>query len=87
MSVDKVSDTKRAIGARHRLLGVRRRWLTQRQEPHFSRSTVVVRLDAEAFDVLVDAADDAEDRRELHAARAEDNYVPWDEVKSALGLE
>jgi len=48
---------------------------------------VAVILDAEAFDVLVDAADDAEDRRDLEAARAEDHYVPWDEVKSALGLE
>ncbi len=47
---------------------------------------VAVILDADAFDVLVDAADDVEDRRELDAARAEDDYVPWDEVKSALGL-
>jgi len=38
------------------------------------------------FDRLVDAADDVEDRRELAAARADDDYVPWDEVKVALGL-
>ena len=48
---------------------------------------VAVILGPEAFDRLVDSADDAADRRELDAARAEDDYVPWDEVKSALGLE
>jgi prevent-host-death family protein len=47
---------------------------------------VAVILDAEVFDVLVEAADDVEDRRELDAARAEDDYVPWDEVKADLGL-
>jgi len=47
---------------------------------------VAVILDADAFDVLADAADAVDDRRELDAARAEDDYVPWDEVKSALGL-
>ncbi len=35
----------------------------------------------------VDRADEAEDRRELEAARAEDDYVPWEEAKAALGLE
>ena len=48
---------------------------------------VAVIHDAEAFDRLVEAADDAEDRRELIAVRAEDDYVPWDEVKADLGLE
>jgi prevent-host-death family protein len=48
---------------------------------------VAVILDADAFDRLVDAADDLDDRRELHAARVDDDYVPWDEVKAALGLE
>ena len=48
---------------------------------------VAVILDSDAFDRLVEAADDAEDRRELDAARAEDDYVPWDEVKADLGLE
>ena len=48
---------------------------------------VAVILDSDAFDRLVDAADDVEDRRELAAARAEDDYVPWDEVKADLGLE
>ena len=47
---------------------------------------VAVIVESEAFDRLVDAADDAEDRRDLEAARADDDYVPWDEVKAALGL-
>ena len=47
---------------------------------------VAVILDSDAFDRLVDIADDIEARRELEAARAEDDYVPWDEVKAALGL-
>ena len=48
---------------------------------------VAVIVDAEAFDRLVDAADEADDRRELEAAREEDDYVPWEEVKADLGLE
>ena len=48
---------------------------------------VAVILDSGAFDRLVESADDAADRRELAAARADDDYVPWDEVKAALGLE
>ena len=36
---------------------------------------------------LVESADEAVDRRELVAARGDDDYVPWDEVKAALGLE
>ena len=47
---------------------------------------IAVILDSEAFDRLVDSADDAEDRRVLDAARADDDYVSWDEVKAALGL-
>ena len=47
---------------------------------------VAVILGSEAFDRLVDRADELDDRRELEAARAEDDYVPWDEVKAALGL-
>ena len=30
--------------------------------------------------------EDAEDRRELAAALAEDDFVPWEEVKAELGL-
>ena len=48
---------------------------------------VAVILDSDAFDRLVDIAEDIEDRRELDAARTDDDYVPWEEVKSALGLE
>ena len=48
---------------------------------------VAVIVDSVTFDRLLDSADDAEDRRELDAARAEDDYVPWGEVKAALGLE
>ncbi len=48
---------------------------------------IAVILDSEAFDQLVDSADDVEDRRGLDRARADDDYVPWDEVKAALGLE
>ena len=47
---------------------------------------VAVIVDADAYERVVEAADDAEDRRELQAARAEDDYVPWDEVKADLGL-
>lgn len=48
---------------------------------------VAVILDSGAFDRLVESADEAADRRELTAARTDDDYVPWDEVKAALGLE
>ena len=40
-----------------------------------------------AAHTATECADDAEDRRELDAARAEDDYLPWDEVKAAPGLE
>jgi prevent-host-death family protein len=48
---------------------------------------VAVIIDSDAFDRLVEIADDVDDRRELEAARADDNYVPWDDVKAVLGLE
>lgn len=47
---------------------------------------VAVVIDAEAYERFVEAAEDATDRRELQAARGEDDYVPWDEVKVDLGL-
>lgn len=47
---------------------------------------VAVIVDAEAFDQLVEAAEEARDRAELDAARRDDDYVPWDEVKADLGL-
>lgn len=48
---------------------------------------VAVIIDSEAFDRLVETADDVDDRRELEAARVDDDYVPWDDVKAMLGLE
>lgn len=47
---------------------------------------VAVIIDADVYERVVDAAEDASDRRELQAARDEDDYVPWDEVKADLGL-
>ena len=44
-------------------------------------------IDFDAFDRLVETSDDVDDRRELDAARADDDYVPWDDVKVMLGLE
>ena len=55
-------------------------WVTRR-----GRRVAVV-LDPDVFERLVEAAEDAEDRAELRAAREEDDYVPWDEVKAELGL-
>ncbi|HSL57673.1 MAG TPA: type II toxin-antitoxin system Phd/YefM family antitoxin [Acidimicrobiales bacterium] len=48
---------------------------------------VAVIIDSDAFDRLVETADDVADRRELDAARADDDYVPWEDVKAMLGLE
>lgn len=47
---------------------------------------VAVIMDAEAYERVVEAGEDAIDRQELQVARAEDDYVPWDEVKADLGL-
>ncbi|HVV77378.1 MAG TPA: type II toxin-antitoxin system Phd/YefM family antitoxin [Mycobacteriales bacterium] len=47
---------------------------------------VAVIMDAEAYERMAEAAEDALDRRELQAAREEDDYIPWDEVKADLGL-
>ena len=44
-------------------------------------------MDPDAFDRLVDIAEEVDDRRELAEVLAEDDFVPWDEVKAALGLE
>jgi prevent-host-death family protein len=48
---------------------------------------VAVIVDAETYDSLVDSAEDASDRAELRAARADDDYVPWEDVKADLGLK
>lgn len=47
---------------------------------------VAVILDPEHYERLVEDAEEALDRAELRAARDEDDYVPWDEVKAELGL-
>lgn len=47
---------------------------------------VAVIIDPEAYERVVEAAEDATDRRELQAARDEDDYVPWGDVKADLGL-
>jgi prevent-host-death family protein len=47
---------------------------------------VAVLVDAASYDALVESAEDAIDRAELEAARLEDDYVPWEEVKADLGL-
>lgn len=47
---------------------------------------VAIILGPEAYQRLLDDAEDALDRAELDAARTENDYVPWDEVKADLGL-
>ncbi len=47
---------------------------------------MAVIVDADSYDRMIDAAEDTLDRQALAAARAEDDYVPWDEVKAQLGL-
>ena len=55
-------------------------YVTRRGRP------VAVILDPDAYERLLEDAEDALDRAELHAARAEDDFVPWAEVKADLGL-
>lgn len=47
---------------------------------------VAVIVDAAAYDALVEAAEDNLDRAELHAAREDDEFVPWEQVKADLVL-
>jgi prevent-host-death family protein len=47
---------------------------------------VAVIIDPDTYERLLDEAEDALDRGELRAAREENDYVPWDEVKADLGL-
>ncbi len=47
---------------------------------------VAVIVDADSYDRMIDTTEDTLDRHALAAARAEDDYVPWDEVKAQLGL-
>lgn len=55
-------------------------YVTRRGRP------VAIILDPEIYERLVEDAEDAVDRAELRAAREDDDYVPWDEVKADLGL-
>lgn len=48
---------------------------------------VAVILDHGAYERLLDEAEEAVDRAELHAARQESDYIPWEEVKAELGLQ
>ncbi len=47
---------------------------------------VAVILDSNVFDRLIDSIEETEDRRELEAARLDNDYLPWDEAKSTLDL-
>ena len=47
---------------------------------------VAVLVDAEDYARLLDLAEDALDRVALEAARSENDYVPWEQVKAELGL-
>ena len=50
------------------------------------RRPVAVVLDHALFERLVAAADDTSDRQALALARADDDTVPWEQVKADLGL-
>ena len=47
---------------------------------------VAVLVDADDYARMSDLAEDALDRAELEAARTENDYVPWEQVKAELGL-
>lgn len=47
---------------------------------------VAVIVDPDAYEALVEAAEDSADRAELHAAKAENDFIPWEDVKAELGL-
>jgi prevent-host-death family protein len=47
---------------------------------------VAVILDPDDYERIIDNLEDTLDRAALHAAREEDDYVPWEEVKADLGL-
>jgi prevent-host-death family protein len=47
---------------------------------------VAVILDPEVYEQLLEDAEEALDLAELRAAREDDDYIPWDEVKADLGL-
>jgi prevent-host-death family protein len=55
-------------------------YVTRRGRP------VAVILDPEQFERIIENFEAAADREALRQARADDDYVPWDEVKAELGL-
>ena len=64
--------------------------MAQRGEPVYVTRRgrrVAVLVDAASYDALVEAAEDVLDRAELLAVRAENDYIPWEEVKADLGLD
>jgi len=55
-------------------------YLTKRGRP------VAVILDPESYEKLLFDADEVMDRVALELARAEDDFVPWEQAKVDLGL-
>lgn len=47
---------------------------------------VAVLVDSGDFERLSELAEEALDRAELDAARTENDFVPWEQVKADLGL-
>lgn len=47
---------------------------------------IAVLVDADDYARLSELAEDALDRQALEAARKDDDYVPWEQVKADLGL-
>ena len=52
---------------------------------HGNRVAVV--LDSDAYERLIDELEEEEDRRAIERARAEGEWIPWEQVKADLGLE
>jgi prevent-host-death family protein len=47
---------------------------------------VAVIIDSDAYERMLDDAEDALDRAELRASREENDFIPWEDVKADLGL-
>jgi prevent-host-death family protein len=47
---------------------------------------VAVILDSDQYEHIIDELEHTLDHAALRAAREDDDYVPWDEVKAELGL-
>lgn len=55
-------------------------YVTKRGRP------VAVIVDPEAYERLLEDAEDTADRAALELARVDDDFVPWEQVKADLGL-